>query len=138
MVALHLLQRIYGTMIVAAPDPAAARAVVDRAQSTLGLEDTCAFCSIMLDVPAAIACAAVGDLEHARHHLRNARRAGKLWQGTTWEASVLEARAHVARAEGDVDEFERLLLDAAERFELGGQPADAARCRTTLTMARSA
>ena len=36
MIANHLLQRIYGTMIIAAPDPIAARATVDRAESTLG------------------------------------------------------------------------------------------------------
>ena len=35
-IALHLLQRIFGTMILAAPDPASARAVVDRAEATLG------------------------------------------------------------------------------------------------------
>jgi hypothetical protein len=112
--------------------------VVDQAQSTLGFEDTCAFCSIMLDVPAAIACAEVGDLDHAHHHLRMARRAGKLWAGTAWEASVLEARAHVARAEGDLDSFGRLLDEAAARFASAGQPADAERCRRAITVASSA
>ena len=55
-IALHLLQRIFGTMILAAPDPASARAVVDRAEATLGTEDACPFCDIMLAIPAAIAC----------------------------------------------------------------------------------
>ena len=31
MIAMHLLQRIFGTLIIAAPDPIAARATVDRA-----------------------------------------------------------------------------------------------------------
>ena len=30
-VGMHLLQRIFGTLIASAPDPAAARAMVDRA-----------------------------------------------------------------------------------------------------------
>ena len=30
VISMHLLQRVYGTMIEAAPDPVAARAVVDR------------------------------------------------------------------------------------------------------------
>jgi hypothetical protein len=64
--ALHLLQRVYGTMIRAAPDVETARAVVDQAMSTVGQEDACPFCSIMLAVPAAIACADAGDL--ARIH----------------------------------------------------------------------
>ena len=46
-----------------------ARAVVDQAMSTVGQEDACPFCSIMLAVPAAIACADAGDIDDARHHL---------------------------------------------------------------------
>ena len=41
MVAKHLMQRIFGTMILAASDPLEARAIVDRAESTLGWEDAC-------------------------------------------------------------------------------------------------
>ena len=73
-ISLHLLQRIFGTMIRAAPDLDAARAVVDRAESTLGTEDLCPFCNIMLAVPAVIACADVGDLDRARHHLQVAEK----------------------------------------------------------------
>jgi tetratricopeptide (TPR) repeat protein len=60
-ISLHLLQRIYGSLVQAAPDPAAARAVVDQATATMGDQDRCQFCTIMLDVPATIACAAAGD-----------------------------------------------------------------------------
>ena len=74
IMARHLLQRIYGTMISAAPNPLLARAIVDRAESTLGSEDLCAFCSIMLSLPAVAACAQVGDLDHARVHLQRAER----------------------------------------------------------------
>src|SRR4029077_19503606 len=99
--SLHLLQRIFGTMIQAAADPGAARAMVDRAESTLGTEDLCPLCNIMLAVPAIIACADVGDIERARHHLQVAEKSVHLWEGTSCKAAVLEARAHLAEAEGD-------------------------------------
>ena len=66
MIAKHLLHRIFGTMVLATADPLEARAVVDRAESTLGWDDVCPFCSIMLTVPATIACARAGDLERGR------------------------------------------------------------------------
>ena len=77
MMSKHLLQRIYGTMITAAPDPRSARAVVDQAEATLAGTDSCLFCDVMLAVPAAIACAAVGDLEDARRHLCGGRAVGR-------------------------------------------------------------
>src|SRR5690606_28432596 len=101
--SLHLLQRVYGTMILAAPDAITARSIVDRAESALGTDDRCQFCDIMLAVPATIACASVGDIEHARRHLAAAEESVHFWESTSWQASVLEARAHLARAEGDSD-----------------------------------
>jgi hypothetical protein len=130
-VSLHLLQRIFGTMIVAAPDPGSARAIVDRAEATLGTEDHCQFCSIMLAVPAAIACADVGDLDGARRHLGVAERSLALFNGTAWQAAMCEARAHLALASGDLDGSERLLAEAVGLFEQSGQPLDAARCRAS-------
>ena len=129
-ISLHLLQRIFGTMIRAAPDRDAARAVVDRAESTLGTEDLCPFCNIMLAVPAVIACADVGDLDRARHHLQMAEKSVRLWEGTSWQAAVLEARAHLADAEGDTSGGDGLRTQAAALFDGAGQPLDAARCRT--------
>ena len=72
-VALHLIHRIVGSMILAQPDPAAARAMVDRAVETMGQGDHCFLCIIMFEVPATRACAAVGDLQEARAHLAAAR-----------------------------------------------------------------
>ena len=136
MIARHLLQRIFGTMIQAAADELEARAIVDRAESTLGWEDVCLFCSIMLAVPASIACVRAGDLAHARRHLAVAEQSAVLWQGTSWEAAVAEAQAMVAFAGGD-PVTARARLDAAiEQFDRAGQPLDAERCRLALASCR--
>ncbi|HET6530228.1 MAG TPA: BREX system ATP-binding domain-containing protein [Actinoplanes sp.] len=132
--ASHLIQRVYGTMIAAADGPEAARAVVDRARATIGHNDRCLFCEIMFAVPAAIACADVGDIDDARMHLAAAERSAGLWQGTAWQGAIFEARAHLARAEGDTAGAARLLAEAAAIFEGAGQPRDAARCRATYTV----
>jgi DNA-binding SARP family transcriptional activator/DNA polymerase III delta prime subunit len=129
IVAHHLLQRIYGTMISASPSPETARATVDQAQATLGDEDACIFCIVMLAVPAAIACAAVGDLEPARSFIAVAEASIQHWPGTAWTAAVLEAKAHLAMAEGRRSDADDLLREAAGGFEAAGQPVDAARCR---------
>ena len=127
-IALHLLQRVYGTMIRAAPDVESARAVVDQATAALGHEDSCTFCNIMLAVPAAAACADAGDLGDARQHLAAAERSAALWRGTAWQAAIAEARAHLHRAEGHRDAARGALLEAAELFAAAGQPLDADRC----------
>ena len=128
MISMHLLHRIYGTMITAAADPNRARAVVDRAESTMGINDACPFCSVMLAVPAAIACARSGDLAHARHHLAIAEQSAKLWEGTAWEAALIEARAHLATVEND-GRATSLFDEAADQFARAGHPLDTARCR---------
>ena len=132
MIAKHLLQRVFGTMITAARSPLEARVIVDRAESTLGWDDACAFCQIMLSVPATIACARAGDMAHARRHLEAAERSALLWQGTAWEASISEARAAVATASGDPETACRQLHSATERFRRAGQPLDAARVELAM------
>jgi DNA-binding SARP family transcriptional activator len=127
-IALHILHRVYGTMIRAAPDVESARAVVDQATAALGREDLCPFCSIMLAVPAAAACADAGDLDEARQHLAVAETSAALWQGTAWQAAITEVRAHLRRAEGNADAAFRLLREAAELFAAAGQPLDVDRC----------
>ncbi len=122
VIAKHLMQRVYGTMILAAPDPQAARALVDQAEATLGETDRCSFCVVMLAVPSAIVCAEVGDLEAARRYAELAEYSADRWPGTAWAAAAKEARAHIARAEGDAPEAERLLVSAAAGFRAAGQP----------------
>jgi tetratricopeptide (TPR) repeat protein len=133
-IALHLLQRLHGTAIAAADTPEEAYAAVGRAEATLGQEDRCTFCQVMIAVPATIACADVGDLDGARRALTVAERSAALWEGTAWQAAVLEARAHLARAEGDTG-WSGLLSEAAEGFAGAGQPLDAARCRAAMSTA---
>ena len=126
--ARHLLQRIYGTLIAAAPDTDAALAVVDEAAGTLDEPFSCMFCQVMIAVPASIACVEGGRLDEARAWLAQAERSAAAWQGTAWQGAVAEARAHLARAEGDDAAAGRLLAGAVELFTIAGQPLDAQRC----------
>lgn len=126
--ARHLLQRIYGTLISAAPDADAALTVVDEAVERLDESFSCIFCQVMIAVPASIACAEGGRLDQARSWLVQAQQSAANWQGTAWQGAVAEARAHLSRAEGDMAAALRLLAEAATLFELAGQPLDAQRC----------
>ena len=125
----HLLQRIYGTLVAAAPDREAALAVVDEAVEAADAHNACMVCHVMIAVPAAIACAEGGRLDEARRWLAQAEAAAVLWQGTAWQGAVREARAHVSRAEGDPSAAARLLTEAAALFAAAGQPLDAQRCQ---------
>ena len=129
-VAPHLIQRIFGSLIRAQPDPATGRAMVGRAAETMGQGDFCVLCTIMFEVPATHACAAVGDLDEARTHLSAAEESAAHWEGTGWPAAVLEARASLVAAEGDDAEAARMRVEAAALFEAAGQLLDAERCRT--------
>jgi hypothetical protein len=57
-----------------------------------------------------------------------AERSATLWEGTAWQAAILEALAHIARAEGDSPRSRELLRGATNLFEAAGHPLDAARC----------
>jgi tetratricopeptide (TPR) repeat protein len=127
-IGMHLLQRIFGTLIVSAPDAESARIMVDRAESTMGEPDQCWFCTVMLAVPAAVACARVGDLEDAHRFLTSAERSVSHWAESSWHAAVLEAQATVALAEGDADRCRTLSREAADAYSAVGHADDAARC----------
>jgi DNA-binding SARP family transcriptional activator/tetratricopeptide (TPR) repeat protein len=132
VISMHLLQRVYGTMIRAAPDAGAARDTVDAALAALGETDRCPFCDVMLAVPAAIACADAGDVDAARAQLAVAEESGSRWAGTAWQAAVTEARGHLARAEGDIAGARAMLAQAVALFRSSGQQLDADRCRDAM------
>lgn len=130
-VGFHLLDRIYGTRIVAAHDVAGAVAAVDEAESAVrGSLETCPGCRITLAVPAAIATACAGDLERALELRKSVEfLANVVMRLPGWYAALSEVDGHLARAHGD-------LLRAGEHFRAAGagyagagQPLDAARCR---------
>jgi len=131
-ISLHLMQRIYGTMIMASADPVTALAVVEQGEAALGNNDRCSFCDIMFEVPAAIACADAGDVMNAERHLSEAERSAARWQGSAWSAAVAEARAHLAAAHHDDEAHRRHLDQAARLYTRAGQPLDAARCSARL------
>jgi hypothetical protein len=97
----------------------------------MGETDACPFCAVMLAVPATIACADADDAGAARRHLAVAETSAARWEGNAWNAAVLEARAHLARAEGRHGEFTAMLGEAERLFAASGQPLDAQRCRET-------
>jgi DNA-binding SARP family transcriptional activator/tetratricopeptide (TPR) repeat protein len=133
IVAKHLLHRVFGTMIPAAASRSEAREAAERAESLLGWDDFCQFCSIMLAVPATVACARDGALDAAWRHLAAAMRSAPVWRDTAWEAGLAEAQAAVAAASGDPGAARTLLLQrAAGQFQQVGQPLDAERCCRAL------
>jgi hypothetical protein len=128
LIASHLLQRVYGAMVLASDDDDDASAVVDRAEATFGADDYCQFCGIMFAVPAMIALSRMGEPERARHYRDIAEASSRLWDGTAWQGALDEARAHLAHDEGNPDAG-RFAERATREFERAGQPLDAARCR---------
>lgn len=128
IMSMHLLQRIHGLMVTAAPDVSVARAMVARGEATMGETDRCPFCDITFAVPAAIACADAGDIAAAERHLATARDCAERWEGGAWDAAVLEASAHVERARGHTAAAGQLLQQAAALFAAAGQPLDTQRC----------
>ncbi|MCW2492422.1 MAG: hypothetical protein JWN47_1786 [Frankiales bacterium] len=126
----HLFDRIYGTKIAAASDPAAAMAALEEAEEAVhGSMETCPGCRIALAVPAAIAAADAGDLDRAaRYEGVASRLTAILMRLPGWYAALDEVRGHRTRAGGDFDGARVHLAAAAEGFRRAGQPLDAQRC----------
>ena len=131
-IGFHLLDRIYGTKITAAPDPATALAALDEAEAAVrGPLETCPGCRITLTVPAAIAAARAGDLDRARRHAEHGQMlAGVVMRLPGWDAAMEEVRGHLALADGDAVRAATRFGAAADGFRRVGQPLDAARCAT--------
>jgi tetratricopeptide (TPR) repeat protein len=126
----HTLDRIYGAMVEAAPDPEAAVALVAEAETAVvGPAETCPTCRIAFIVPAAIAAARAGDLERARRYARDCEAALEIIAlPPAWHAAGTEVRGWVARAEGFEEAAREHFRGAATTFATWGQPLDAERC----------
>ena len=129
-VGFHLFDRIYGTRVAAAPDPASALSALEEAEAAVrGPMETCPGCRITLAVPAAIAAARAGDLERAARWEQAAD-----WLATVvmrlpaWYAALDEVKGHRAQAGGDTDAARDYFQTAATGFGASGQPLDEARC----------
>jgi DNA-binding SARP family transcriptional activator/tetratricopeptide (TPR) repeat protein len=125
----HLLDRIYGTRISAAP-PAAALAAVEEAESAVrGPAETCPGCRITLAVPAAIAAARAGDAARAGRYGQAAQTLARVVMRLPgWDAAVEEVNGHLALAKADSGTAATHFRAAASGFRKSGQPLDAARC----------
>jgi len=128
----HLLPRIFGTLVGAAPDAETGAARAREAEETLDEPEACPSCEVFGSVPLAIAFAGVGALDPARRHLEVAERSARRWVGDSRPAAVTEARAWVTAAEGDRTRAAELFAEAARRFEAARQPLDVARCREAV------
>jgi DNA-binding SARP family transcriptional activator len=128
--ARHLLQRIYGTRIRAAGSPAMAlAAIADAAMAVEGPAESCPFCLPTLAIPAAIAAADAGRVDLASAQAALAERTIRAtWERGGWIAALAEARAHIARAEGDLVAAARSWAEAELEYARCGQPLDAGRC----------
>jgi DNA-binding SARP family transcriptional activator len=132
----HLLVRVFGAMVKAAPDPARSRGVVEEAERALHKREVCESCSMDFRTSAAIASARSGDLERAKRHLDEAERIAGMWQGGPWRAAVWEARGALRRAEGDAAQASALFREAADLFATVKRPIDEARCRDAASALR--
>jgi DNA-binding SARP family transcriptional activator/tetratricopeptide (TPR) repeat protein len=129
-VGFHLLDRIYGTRIAAAPDPASALAALEEAEAAVrGPLETCPGCRITLAVPAAIASSRAGDLDRAAQWEQASEYlATVVMRLPAWYAALDEVKGHRAQASGDPVAASDCFRTAAAGFRASGQPLDEARC----------
>jgi tetratricopeptide (TPR) repeat protein len=129
-VGFHLFDRIYGTRVATAPDPAAAHAELEEAEAAVrGPVETCPTCRITLAVPAAIAATRAGDTARADEWEQVAEYLAKVvMRLPAWDAALEEVKGHRAQARGDVDAAAAHFRSAAESFGAAEQPLDQARC----------
>ena len=129
-VGFHLLDRIYGTRVATAPDPASALAALEEAEAAVrGPVETCPGCRITLAVPAAIAAARAGDLERAAQWEQAAEYlATGVMRLPAWYAALEEVKGYRAQASGQADAAYDHFRTAAAGFGASGQPLDEARC----------
>ena len=124
----HLVVRMHGVSVAAAPNDARAAEEVRRGDAALAGGDVCPTCSMSFVTAAAVAQARAGLLDDARRRLEEGERIAGMWRGGAWMAAVWEARAELRLAEGDHERAAALFREAGQRFEELGRPLDAARC----------
>ena len=131
----HTLDRVYGTMITAAPSPEAALQIVTEAETAIaGPAETCPTCRIAFIVPAAIAAAQAGDLVRAQRYSADCETAlAVVALPPAWEAAVCEVRGWLARAEKREDDAVQHFRLAITGFETWQQPLDASRCANLIS-----
>ena len=127
-IVTHLLVRVFGTKIQAAPDPQKAVAVMRIAEQQLSQMRPCEPCSMGYLTSAAAASARVGDLDRARAFIAEAERIAGMWQGGLWTGAVWEARGILRQAEGESEQARAMFREAAQAFARTGNRSDAARC----------
>jgi DNA-binding SARP family transcriptional activator len=129
-VGFHLFDRIYGTRIVLATDPAEAYdAALEAEEAVRGPLETCPGCRITLEVPAAIAIARAGDLDRlARYEQTCTFLAEVVMQLPAWDAALDEVRGHACLARGETNSARAHFAAATTGFAAAGQPLDASRC----------
>ncbi len=129
-VGFHLFDRIYGTRVAMATDPASGLAALEEAEEAVhGPIETCPGCRITLAIPAVIAAARGGDLERAARWMPVAEYlADVVMRLPAWYAALDEARGHLAQAKGDHRAAHQRFGAAAGRFAAAGHPLDQARC----------
>lgn len=132
----HLTVRIHGTLVAAAPTPAAAVRRVEQADDVLSRRNVCAPCSMGFRIAAVTAYARAGRLDQARRRLHTAEQLAGIWPAGSWHAAVWEARAELRLAEGDVTRAAALFDEAADQFAEVGRPVDRDRCRAVARRVR--
>ena len=124
----HLLVRVFGTMIQAAPDPKKAVSVLRAAEKELSQMHSCEPCSMGFLTSASAASARAGELDRARSFIAEAERIAGMWQGGIWTGAVWEARGILRQAEGEGEQARAMFREAAQAFSHVGNQLDAARC----------
>ena len=127
-IVAHLLIRVFGTMIQAAPDPKNAVTVLRAAEQELNQLHACEPCSMGYLTSAAAATARAGELDRSRSFITEGERIAGMWQGGVWTGAVWEARGILRQAEGDDEQARAMFREAAGAFARAGNDSDAARC----------
>jgi len=127
-IVAHLLVRVFGTMVQAAPNPKKAVTILRAAEQELSQLHPCEPCSMGYLTSAVAATARAGELDRARSFIAEAERIAGMWQGGLWTGAVWEARGVLRQAEGEDEQARAMFREAAQAFANAGNESDAARC----------